>query len=209
MFVLPFDLNAIIAATQNALLCAQNNAILTHGIMPTVTCDCTCVPYTGKAIHAMFKNAQNLNTPFFVLWSSDKDSILGHENNLYRFIHDIDHAQYFEKGVGTTKLKDELFLNMLMCKRIHNIILNKTGNVVLASKVFILLYHDLIGQALYYNENGDFVENQMFFTLSKLQNDFYFCCVDNPDTLALYVLDLIDSVNKRIVSLANVSKSNM
>ena len=202
MFTLPNNLAAIIAAIQNALMQAQNDIVLNVGIVPTITSDGTCVPSSGKAIHAMFKNAQNLNAPFFVLWSSAEDSILGRANNYYRFVHDIDHALYFEGGQGTTKLKDELFLNLLMCQRIHDIVLFKTNNVILASKCFIVLYHDLIGQAEYYAEKGDFVENQLFFTLNKLQSDFNFCCVDSPDLLALYVLDLIDSVDKRIKSLS-------
>lgn len=201
MFTLPNNLATIVATVQNALQCAQNKIILQSGIMPTVTSEGAQVPSSGKAIHAMYKNAQNLNAPFFVLWSSAEDSILGHANNFYRFVHDIDHAQYFEQGKGTTKIKDELFLNLLMCKRIHNIVLNKTNDVVLASKCFVVLYHDLIGQAEHYAEKGDFVENQVFFTTNKLQNDFNFCCVNSADILALYVLDLIDSVNKRIESL--------
>ena len=198
MFKLPCDLAAIIAATQNALMQAQNDIILQSGIMPIVTRDSTQVPSSGKGIFEMYKNAQNLNMPFFVLRSSARDNILGHANNMYRFVHDIDHALYFEQEKGTTKLKDELFLNMLMCQRIHDIVLFETGDVILASKCFVVLYHDLIGQALYYTENGSFVDNQLFFTLNKLQNDFNFCCVDNADILALYVLDLIAVVNKHI-----------
>ena len=201
MFTLPQNLVTIVTTMQCALLCAQNDVILNCGIMPTITSDASLVPNTGKSIYKMFQNAQQVGAPFFVLWSSDKDSVLGRANNYYRFVHDIDHALHYLRGRGTTKLKDELFLNLLMCKKIHDIVLKQTNNTVLASKCFIVLYHDLIGQAKFYAKTSAFVDNQLFFTIGLLKKDFNFCCVDNADILALYVLDLISEIDCEIASL--------
>ena len=122
------------------------------------------VPETGKAIHAMWEQAKYANVPFKVFSGANAAENLYFSpkvNLLYRAVHDVDHALAYSVGRGTTKFEDEVYLNCLMAKRVHDWCLNcdmYTEADALAA--FFAVYHDTVGQVHYYRDNGEFCTDQ-------------------------------------------------
>lgn len=132
------------------------------------------VPESGKAIHAMWEQAKYGNVPFKVFsGANDAENLYfsPRVNLLYRAVHDVDHAIAYSIGRGTTKYEDEVYLNCLMAKRVHDWCLNcDTYTEHDALLAFFAVYHDTVGQVEYYRDNGDFCTNQRENTI-KLMND--------------------------------------
>lgn len=120
------------------------------------------VPETGKAIYAMYEEALCGET--FKVFSGANDAsnlfFSPQTNLLYRTLHDIDHAREYHSGRGTTKLEDELYLNCLMAKRVYTYAIENGYTEAQALMCFFCVYHDNVGQVLYYRDNKDFVVNQ-------------------------------------------------
>ena len=131
---------------------------------------CADVPNTGKAIHAMWQNCKQFGAPFRVFnGANDADKLYfsPEVNLMYRAIHDIDHAVAYEIGRGTTKFEDELYLNCLMAVNAYKFTVKHTSTER-ALKVFFAVYHDTVGQALYYREHKDFCVDQKANTIRLL-----------------------------------------
>ena len=128
---------------------------------------CTDVPETGKAIHAMWQNCKQYGAPFRVFnGANDADKLYfsPEVNLMYRAVHDLDHAVAYEIGRGTTKFEDELYLNCLMAVNAYKYTV-KHSSTERALKVFFAVYHDTVGQVLYYKEHRDFCVNQKVNTM--------------------------------------------
>ena len=132
------------------------------------------VPETGKAIHAMWCEAKHGRVPFKVFNGANDASNLYFSprvNLLYRAVHDVDHAIAYSVGRGTTKYEDEMYLNCLMAKRVHDWCLNCDAYTEAdALMAFFSMYHDTCGQVEYYRDNGDFCTNQRENTI-RLMNE--------------------------------------
>lgn len=132
------------------------------------------VPETGKAIHAMWQQAKYGNVPFKVFNGANAAENLYFSprvNLLYRAVHDVDHAIAYSIGRGTTKYEDEMYLNCLMAKRVHDWTLccdSYTEHGALLA--FFSVFHDTCGQVEYYKEHADFCTNQRENTI-KLMNE--------------------------------------
>lgn len=129
------------------------------------------VPSKGKDIKKMYDSSLNKNTPFYVFSGSNEASLLtfSQETNLlYRAMHDIDHALSYDHGLGTTSLKSEMFLNCFMAYRLYDYLVKRGDGEQFALMAFYMVYHDTVGQALYYSENQGFVVNQRVHTLNLL-----------------------------------------
>ena len=130
------------------------------------------VPETGKAIHYMWTQAKYKGAPFLVFNGANDASNLYFSpstNLLYRAVHDVDHAIAYSVGRGTTKYEDELYLNCLMAKRVHDWCLSASEySEYDALHAFFAIYHDTVGQVKYYKEHGDFVVNQREHTTRLL-----------------------------------------
>ena len=117
------------------------------------------VPSTGKQIAAAFDAALKGCAKMPILATpSDCQCFLGEKaNNVYRALHDFDHYQAFMGGNGgTTKLADEIELNVLMVNRIMALV---TEHQDIADTTRALLFADLVGQSFYYAKNKDFISN--------------------------------------------------
>ena len=117
------------------------------------------VPSTGKAIAAAFDAALKGGDKMPILATpKDCQCFLGvADNDVYRALHDFDHYQaYITGNGGTTKLADEIALNMHMVNRIMALV---TENQDIADTVRALLLADLVGQAVYYAKHKDFISN--------------------------------------------------
>ena len=141
------------------------------------------VPSTGKGIHSMYVNVIQHGKPFYVFDGSNDADLMTFSpttNLKYRALHDLDHAHYYALGQGTTKIKDEKFLNCLMAVRAFNYVKPKYG-VTLALQLFFLVYHDTVGQANYYYQVGEFVKDQRKFTLGQLNrcNGYFYSSIGN------------------------------
>lgn len=147
---------------------------LDNEITVSYSSDETKVPSTGKAIHAMWEQAK-VGECTFVVYSGANDSsnlyFSPQVNLLYRTVHDFDHALNYKVSRGTTKYKDELYLNCLMAKRVYDWTLCSDyyteQDALLA---FFAMYHDTVGQVQYYKEHGDFVVNQRQNTVDLIDN---------------------------------------
>lgn len=129
------------------------------------------VPNTGRAIHAMWESALSTGTPFKVFNGANDASNLyfsPRTNELYRAVHDLDHARNYNIGRGTTKYTDEKYLNCLMAKRAYDYAKVHSSDAV-ALQLFFAVYHDTVGQVEYYKEHRDFVRNQRSHTCQRLQ----------------------------------------
>lgn len=118
------------------------------------------VPSTEKAIAAAFDIALKGGAKMPILATpSDCQCFLGEKaNNVYRALHDFDHYQSYTTGNGgTTKLADEIALNMFMVDRI--MAMACAGNQDIADTTRALLFADLVGQAFYYAKHKDFISN--------------------------------------------------
>ena len=117
------------------------------------------VPSTGKAIAAAFDAALRGGDKMPILATpKDCECFLGVAgNDVYRALHDFDHYQAYITGSGgTTKLADEVALNMHMVNRIMAM-LNEDQDI--ADTVRALLLADLVGQSVYYAKHKDFISN--------------------------------------------------
>lgn len=130
------------------------------------------VPETGKAIHAMWREAKQGRMPFKVFNGANDASNLYFSprvNLLYRAVHDVDHAIAYSVGRGTTKFEDEVYLNCLMAKRVHDWCLNcDVYTEADALAAFFAVYHDTVGQVLYYRDQGDFCTDQRGNTIKLI-----------------------------------------
>ena len=117
------------------------------------------VPSTGKTIAAAFDAALKGGDKMPILATpSDCKCFLGEKaNNVYRALHDFDHYQaYITGNGGTTKLADEIALNMFMVNRIMALV---TENQDIADTTRAILFADLVGQSFYYAKHKDFISN--------------------------------------------------
>ena len=117
------------------------------------------VPSTGKTIAAAFDAALKGGAKMPILATpSDCKCFLGEKaNNVYRALHDFDHYQAYITGSGgTTKLSDEIALNVHMVDRIMAMV---TAHQDIADTVRAILFADLVGQAVYYAKHRDFISN--------------------------------------------------
>ena len=118
------------------------------------------VPSTGKAIAAAFDVALKGGDKMPIL-ATPKDCrcFLGEKgNNIYRALHDFDHYQaYITGNGGTTKLADEITLNMFMVDRIMSVACAENQDI--ADTTRAILFADLVGQAFYYAKHKDFISN--------------------------------------------------
>ena len=118
------------------------------------------VPSTGKAIAAAFDVALKGGDKMPILATpKDCKCFLGEKgNNVYRALHDFDHYQaYITGNGGTTKLSDEIELNVHMVNRI--MAMAQADNQDIADTTRALLFADLVGQAVYYAKHKDFISN--------------------------------------------------
>lgn len=118
------------------------------------------VPSTGKAIAAAFDAALKGGAKMPILATpKDCKCFLGEKaNNVYRALHDFDHYQAFMSGNGgTTKLADEIELNVYMVNRVMAMV--QADNQDIADTTHALLFADLVGQAVYYAKHKDFISN--------------------------------------------------
>lgn len=121
------------------------------------------VPESGKAINAMYQGAIWGHNTFKVFDGANEAALLWFSpsvNLAYRALHDLDHAEQYDKGRGTTKLADELYLNCLMAKRAYKYVVESGRSEAVALMVFFCVYHDTVGQVYYYREHNDFCVDQ-------------------------------------------------
>lgn len=159
------------------LMCLERTAaamLLDNEITVSYSAVESKVPSTGKAIHAMWEQAKAGECKFLVYAGANDSSNLYFSprvNLLYRLVHDLDHAINYSILRGTTKYKDELYLNCLMAKRVYDWTMCSNHYTEQdALMVFFAMYHDTVGQVKYYNEHGDFVVNQRQNTVDLLNN---------------------------------------
>lgn len=175
-------INTAIEFTQTALAMSARHAVIKYNLTRVNTTDLNLVPSTGKAIFTMF-NSPN----FFVLKTEQVNNpLLGLEaNDNYRFLHDLDHALNYESGHGTVSLKDEMYLNCLMSKRVFDM-LNQVAmkcDRKTALYAAVIVFCDLIEQARYYDKYRTFLTQQAPFILSCLkQYDYIFNMIDAGQT---------------------------
>ena len=123
--------------------------------------DAKKVPSTGKTIAAVFKDAFHGGPKMPILKTpADCKCFLGViGNDVYRVLHDYDHFVHYTMGLGgTTKLEDEVQMNLELAQRIVGYV--KTDNPYVKIVAESCLYADLIGQAFYYANKKDFVSNE-------------------------------------------------
>lgn len=128
-------------------------------------------PETGRSIYDMFINAKHYGGIFKVFNGANEEENLyftPETNLLYRTLHDLHHAEAYSVGMGgTTKLKDELRLNCKMAWVAYSYAIAKY-DIAMALAVFFAVYHDTVGQVLYYKDVGDFIEDQKALTITRL-----------------------------------------
>lgn len=118
------------------------------------------VPSTGKTIAAAFDAALKGGDKMPILATpSDCKCFLGEKaNNVYRALHDFDHYQaYITGNGGTTKLADEIALNVYMVNRIMAVVCAENQDI--ADTTRAILFADLVGQSFYYAKHKDFISN--------------------------------------------------
>ena len=123
-------------------------------------------PETGKAIYKAWIESTENGAPF-PIYAGDNDAVnlyfTPEINLLYRTLHDIHHAEAYLLGGGTTKISDEKRLNCKMSLVVFNQVL-KSHNLTMAIESFFKMYHDTVGQVLYYQKNKSFCVNQRSLT---------------------------------------------
>ena len=118
------------------------------------------VPSTGKQIAAAFRAAFDNGDKMPILKTpADCKCFLGVAgNDVYRALHDFDHYQaYIAGNGGTTKLADEVALNVHMVDRIMAMVAEDQD---IADTTRAILFADLVGQAFYYANKKDFISNE-------------------------------------------------
>lgn len=162
-------INAIV---MQALRKAEWDLLLRAGIKIRFESDPDLVPSTGAAIHRMWVSAKTRGTPFVIYSGANEAANLYFSpsvNLLYRTVHDVDHALWYECNRGTTKYNDERFLNCLMAKRVYDwCVTDDYYTEQDALIAFFCMYHDTVGQVEYYKKHGDFVKNQRALTCALL-----------------------------------------
>lgn len=153
-----------------------------------ITDDALLVPSTGKAIFGQYIDNLQSNAPFYVLVSHD-NCILGKvANEQYRLLHDIDHALNYPNGLGTTALKDEIYLNGLFASRIFKHLVNPSRSKIdlrTALTAYVILIIDLLEQANFYSQKKYFIDNQINFVIDRMNNEYkYVFDLINTDTNA-------------------------
>lgn len=123
--------------------------------------DASKVPSTGKTIAAAFRAAFDNGDKMPILKTPENCKcflgVIG--NDVYRVLHDYDHFVHYTMGLGgTTKLEDEVQMNLELAQRIAGYV--KTDNQDVKIVAESCLYADLIGQAFYYANKKDFVSNE-------------------------------------------------
>lgn len=164
--------NTAIEFTQTALAMSARHAAIKYNLTRIDTSDLSLTPTTGKAIFAMY-NSPN----FFVLKTEQASNpLLGlAANDNYRFLHDLDHALNYESGHGTIGLKDELYLNCLMSKRVFDMLNQVAMKCDRKSALYaaVIVFCDLVEQARYYDKHKAFIPSQKSFVLSCLEQYSY------------------------------------
>ena len=118
------------------------------------------VPSTGKAIAAAFDVALKGGDKMPILATpKDCQCFLGEKgNDTYRALHDFDHYQaYITGNGGTTKLSDEIALNLYMVDKIMAMMVVDCQDIKDAAHA--ILFADLVGQSFYYAKHKDFISN--------------------------------------------------
>lgn len=131
------------------------------------------VPQTGKGIYKMWILALAKIETFKVYnEANDAENLFftPETNLLYRTLHDIDHANNYLKGLGTTAKKSELYLNCKMAKRAYDYAIKSGYTLAQALETFFTVYHDNVGQVHYYFNNNAFCTNQKALTNELLNN---------------------------------------
>lgn len=131
-------------------------------------------PSTGKSIADMFTNSKRYGSPFRIFNGANEEKNLyftPETNLLYRTLHDYHHAElYISRMGGTTKISHELKLNCKMAWLAYSYAISRY-DLSLALAVFFAVYHDTVGQVLYYKETKSFIENQKALTVTRIN-----CC---------------------------------
>lgn len=154
----------IIEVINEVLIRLASEAEERHGFHPYHTSN---APATGKQIEVAFRKAPTLG--FMPIYDGGGIMLWSREANLaYRFVHDIDHALHYSQGSGSTKLKDERFLNCLMALRVHDRMLALKYKENLAVQAFFIGYADWVGQAEDYARTGRNLDDQASFVYNYL-----------------------------------------
>ena len=129
------------------------------------------VPSSGRVIADMFINAKRYGSPFRIFNganNADKLYFTPETNLLYRTLHDYHHAEaYLVRMGGTTKISHELKLNCKIAWLAYSHTIAKY-DIAMALAVFFAVYHDTVGQVLYYKDVGDFIEDQKALTVTRI-----------------------------------------
>lgn len=164
-------MQSIIVLIQNAIAALAVDYSEIHQLTP-VFVSAGNATSTGKAIFAAYQSAIVSDSKLLpVLEDSEDTSVYGREHNqLYRFVHDIDHAMAYASGKGTTRLEHEIALNLQFSVNVFKKVLHQTSKLDSALMAFFVCYYDTVGQAEYYATHKHFVVNQKHFVYDKLQS---------------------------------------
>lgn len=127
-------------------------------------------PSTGKAIYNAWLASTIEGTPFPIFSGANEADKLYFDpeiNLMYRALHDVHHAEAYLMGWGTTRIDDEKRLNCKMAYTLYARAL-KAYNLEIALEVFFKVYHDTVGQVLYYQQARGFCVNQKELTLEYI-----------------------------------------
>ena len=161
---------SIVVLIQNAIASLAVEYSEEHQLYP-IFVSTEHAPSTGKEIFAAYQAAINGNKQLPILADDTDTSVYGREHNqLYRFIHDIDHAVAYQQGKGTTRLEHEVALNLAFSVNVFKKVLHDTSELDSALMAFFICYYDTVGQAVEYSKTGNFVVNQKQFVYDKLQS---------------------------------------
>ena len=129
------------------------------------------VPSTGKSIREAYELCVNDGKPMPIYTGGQYQLYWSKRTNLmYRVLHDYDHAVHYPLGLGTTKLKDEKYLNGLMMWRVLCLPVSDDYKFVDLLDCAHALYYDLISTQQYYAAHGEFVLKQYDFVQERMQN---------------------------------------
>ena len=161
---------SIVVLIQNAIASIAVDYSERHQLAPAFV-SAEKSPSTGKQIFAAYQAAINGDKQFPILADTQDTSVYGREHNqLYRFIHDIDHAVAYQQGKGTTRLEHEVALNLQFTLKVFEKVFYQTSRLDSALMAFFICYYDTVGQAVEYSKTGNFVANQKQFVYDKLQS---------------------------------------
>ena len=158
---------ATVALTNKVFSEAMIDALKPYNSLLDVEFTADNVPQTGNGIYKMYNIALTKVDTFKVFnGANDADNLYftPDTNLLYRTLHDIDHAQHYKLGKGTTSKASELYLNCIMAKRAYTYAIKSGYTQAQAVNTFLAVYHDTVGQVYYYFKNNDFCDNQKALT---------------------------------------------